>query len=70
MFTLVPTDKQGLSDVAFQEAPVEVAAHSVIDEATGRLDLTTRLVLEHNILIPPAHEQHHPHQQQQQQLWS
>jgi hypothetical protein len=33
---------------------VEVAAHGVVDEAACRLDLATRLVLEHHVLIPPA----------------
>jgi hypothetical protein len=33
---------------------VEVAAHGVVDEAAGRLDLPPGLVLEHHVLIPPA----------------
>lgn len=41
-------------NVALQEAPVEVAAHCVVDEPPRGLNLPARLVLEHHILVPPG----------------
>lgn len=43
-----------LLHVLVQELPMEVIPNCIIDEAFGWLELSTCLVLENNIIIPPA----------------
>lgn len=43
-----------LLHVLVQELPMKVIPNCIIDEAFGRLELPTCLILENNIVIPPA----------------
>lgn len=39
-------------DVSSQETPVEITTNCIIDESFLSLGFSTRLILEHNIIIP------------------
>lgn len=57
MLQLSPANLYGVFEllhVLVQKLAMEVISDSIIDEALGWFGLTTRLVLEHNVIVPPA----------------